>query len=236
MSARKFLMVASATTGLMAACGGAYAADAVAPEFDWSGFYVGGYAGVHFSDTSVSDPLGVDPRFKSDVTGFVGGGLIGANHQIDRIVLGIEGEAGFTDFKKRGRFFDGDGAGEAPDPFREKSQFVGRVRGRIGFDVGSLSVGNALFFAAGGVSFLPDHKLTLSDDAVFTSISKDYTGFNVGGGMEIAVTNNWIFRAEYIYDDYGSQKYGFAAIDPELSNRRVKITDNTVRGAIEFKF
>jgi outer membrane immunogenic protein len=231
----KVLIAATALGGLLLLGTPAFAADASVAPYDWSGFYIGGYAGAHFSDTTVRDPLGVDPTFNSNQTGFTGGGLLGANYQFDQIVIGLEGDAGYTDFKKKGLFVDGDGAGEPPDPFKENGSFVARLRGRIGFDVGSLGFGDALIFVAGGGSFL-DHKLTVSDDAIFGSISKDRFGFNIGGGVEVAVTDNWIFRAEYIYDDYGSKRYGFAAIDPEFSNRRVKITDNTVRAAIEFKF
>jgi len=56
------------------------------PVYNWSGIYVGGNLGAGFAHSSWSDPFtGADNTFNK--TGFIGGGQIGANWQIDALVL-----------------------------------------------------------------------------------------------------------------------------------------------------
>ena len=60
------------------------------PVYNWSGFYVGGNLGAGFAHSSWSDPFtGGHDTF--DKTGFIGGGQVGVNWQINALVLGIEG-------------------------------------------------------------------------------------------------------------------------------------------------
>jgi len=68
------------------------------PVYNWSGIYVGGNLGAGFAHSSWSDPLtGADNTFNQ--TGFIGDGQIGANWQIDALVLGIEGDFDWTGLK-----------------------------------------------------------------------------------------------------------------------------------------
>ena len=111
---------------------------------------------------------------------------------------------------------------------------MGRIRARVGY-----AVDNVLLYAAGGVSFA-DAKLTLSNttNGFTQSIDKQYTGFNLGVGGEYAFTQNWIARAEYIYDDFGRQTYDFGNPPSKyyFDNRKISWSENTIRAAIEYKF
>ena len=60
-------------------------AAAVAPGYNWTGFYVGAMGGYGWSRTG-----GVD------FNGGFAGGTIGANWQMSNIVLGIEGEGAWS--------------------------------------------------------------------------------------------------------------------------------------------
>jgi outer membrane immunogenic protein len=65
------------------------------PVYNWSGFYVGGNLGAGFADSSWTDPFtGAHNTFNK--TGFIGGGQVGANWQINALVLGIEGDFDWT--------------------------------------------------------------------------------------------------------------------------------------------
>src|SRR6516162_3805177 len=58
------------------------------PVYNWSGFYVGGNLGAGFANSSWTDPFtGAHDTFSKD--GFIGGGQVGANWQINALVLGI---------------------------------------------------------------------------------------------------------------------------------------------------
>lgn len=216
-NAMKLRSLLLSTVVVGSACNAALAADLPSrrappvfvppPVFVWTGFYLGAYAGGHFGGTN--NIGGVVDLKKS---GFVAGGLAGFNWQFNQIVLGGEGEAGYADYNK------------TFGPISTKTDVSGRIRGRLGYALGPIGFGQAaMIYAAGGASFLPI-RFTVGG----AGLTLDRTGFNVGAGVEVAVTPNWIVRAEYIYDDYGTKNLG--GLLP------VKTTDNTVRGAIEYKF
>ena len=59
----------------------AYAPGAI---YSWTGFYIGGQAGAGFGRSSWSDPFnGTNNAFNSGA-GFLGGGQIGANYQLEQ--------------------------------------------------------------------------------------------------------------------------------------------------------
>ena len=108
-----------------------------------------------------------------------------------------------------------------------------RVRGRAGY-----GFDNFLLYVAGDVSFA-DAKLSIFRpvNGFGQSLNATYTGYNVGAGAEYAFTRNWIARVEYIYDGFGSHTYDFLAQNPRgFDSRKMKLTENTVRAAIEYKF
>jgi outer membrane immunogenic protein len=97
-----------------------------------------------------------------------------------------------------------------------------------------------LVYGAGGVSFA-DGTLRNTNTAnvppFSISVREEYTGWNLGLGAEYAFTSNWIVRGEYIYDQLGRETYnfGFPAL-MSFDTKRVNLFENTVRGAVEYKF
>ena len=198
------------------------------PIFTWTGFYVGAYGGGAFGGHLTSN--GVSGGVAERPSGFVVGGLAGYNFQFERAVVGVEGEAGYNDSSANV-------AGPRRTTLRDNADFVSRVRGRLGFTIGNFGFGDAFAFAAGGGSFQTDTE-TLTDGragARPASASKTASGFNIGGGLEVAVTPSVLARAEYIYDDYGKENY-FLSGGAVVQNRSVKINDSTVRAALQYKF
>jgi hypothetical protein len=63
----------------------------VAAPWSWTGFYIGAHIGGALETSSFSDPFGPAP-FGDNVRSpaFIGGGQIGGNYQIGRVVLGAE--------------------------------------------------------------------------------------------------------------------------------------------------
>ena len=64
------------------------------------------------------------------------------------------------------------------------------------------------------------------------SDSQTHVGFTIGGGIEYALTDNVLLRAEYLYDNYGEANYE----DEEGNEYDVDLTAQTVRAAVSFKF
>jgi outer membrane immunogenic protein len=196
------------------------------PVFTWTGFYVGGYVGRQWNDTSFPRVDGVGSAPSSiNASGVVGGGIIGGNYQFNNFVIGAEGDLGAASVSRTNA---GTSGGFAVTNHISQD-WIGRIRGRAG-----VAYGNALIFAAAGVSF-DDERLTVNSPAFQPPGrgSSSQTGWNIGGGVDYAFTNNWFGRVEYIYDNFPGKNIG---LTNGYAARHVKTTDSTVRVAIGYKF
>ena len=220
----------------------ASAADISEPisSFDWSGVYVGAHGGYAWGEADVAyegDPGGGDLD-----GGFWGGALAGYNLQHDAFVFGIEGDFGLGDVSGKGK----------PLPVQEETydytydlDWNAHLRARAGF-----AVDRALFFVAGGLA-VASHTLGVEETSTDLIVpcsycrgappsytewlgedSKTHMGFTIGGGVEYALTDKVLLRAEYLYDNYGEENYE----DDEGNKYDVYLTAQTVRAAVSFKF
>jgi len=204
--------------------------------YDWSGFYVGGYAGGSFGTTSFSDL-----SFRSfhgtgnlSPSSFTGGLFNGYNMQFNSFVAGAEIEFGYDGRHGSGSYV----SLAAVNPTRDDSvagSYIGRLRGRAGY-----AFDNFLIYAAGGLS-LGDlqAKFTNPNNGYNQSIAQTLTGYNVGGGVEYAFSRNWIARVEYVYDGFSPTTYKFNITPPSGSlfdTQKITLNENTVRAGVEYKF
>lgn len=197
----KKTLLASSILMSMISVAGAADVDTTA-SFDWTGPYVGVHAGYGVPSFDGAFDTGELPT-REDVTypddinadGFIGGGQIGYNHQIDDIVLGVEADISFTDFS-------GDTVDDQDDIVEAKLNYLASLRARAGF-----ALDNILLYATGGVA-LANGKFKVIDDAddpddVESFNEKiDEWGYVVGGGVEWAATEMVSLRVEGLY-------YGF---------------------------
>ncbi len=222
----KTLLLAS-TVALVAASG-AKAADAVvaqepapvavAPAFSWTGPYIGGQVGWGWAKSKFSGDLGDG---KISPNGFLGGVYGGYNYDFgNNFVAGLEGDVTYNDVHKT---FTGDNGAS----MRTNLRWAGAVRARVGY-----SIDRFLPYIAGGVAF-GDVKNTYSPVAgLSVDQSKTLTGWTAGAGIDYAMTDNVILRAEYRYTDFGHKNYDF---DNDL-NVRDKFKTNEVRLGVAYKF
>jgi outer membrane immunogenic protein len=238
---RKLLLSSIAIAAL---AGQAFAADlpsrkeapvyvAPAPIYNWTGFYGGLDIGGSFGNANLWVP-GTNYTFSHNASndGVIGGGFLGYNYQINNFVLGVQGE------------FDGTGTGNsrysAPiGPLGEVYQasfnqnWIASIDGRLGY-----AMDRTLFYAIGGVAWdsAAGHITNLYTGNGWTTGSNTRTGYDVGGGIEYAFTNNWTGRVEYRYYNFGTSNTSYA--DPYLLSTysRTTLTNNVFRVGLAYKF
>jgi outer membrane immunogenic protein len=173
-----------------------------APEFAWSGGYVGGQVGYgwgksHFTSRGFS-PENIEPD------GFAGGFYAGYNFDLgNNIILGVDGDVTYNTMKDRYT----EDFGGVLDGAENELRWSGAVRGRAGY-----AAGRFFPYIAGGVAFGSVKNVRYFHDVVnaeyFSALqSKTLTGWTAGAGIDYAVTHNVILRLEYRYTDYGSKDF-----------------------------
>ncbi len=208
------------------------------PAFSWTGPYVGAHVGgavagtTSLSGTTVTG-IPVNASFNRD--GVFGGLHLGYNIQAGAFVLGLQAEYNFAGIT--GSTVGGLGLGsQASSALRQ----FGSVDGRVG-----LAFNRWLVYAIGGFAYADQRHSITFNPAALNSLSRDYGGneygWDVGGGVEYALTNNWTARVEYRYYNWGSK--GFT--DPLLNNglgvqvvpfHSTTETMHTIRAGLTYKF
>lgn len=197
--------------------------------FTWTGFYIGGDFGGSFASTSVSSNTPGWSSTSLSNSGVMGGGYLGYNYQIGRnVVVGVEG-----DFQ--GNTSSNNHYYPAFDITSSVEQnWVASLNGRLG-----VSFDRALIYAIGGGAW-GQGSATLTPGiarfpATLTPISKtaDLAGWDVGGGVDYALTPNWVGRLEYRYYDFGS--YDVNNVGGYLP-LHVQTSANTVRIGLAYLF
>ncbi|WP_192243681.1 outer membrane protein [Mesorhizobium silamurunense] len=171
-----------------------------APTFNWTGLYVGIQGDYQWSNDRSTEFLmatGAPTGFFQDFhpTGGLGGIHVGYNYQIDRIVLGIEGDA------ELGRVSDSITA--FGNRFDARKNWEASIRGRLG------PMDRLLLYVTGGAAFteLKYSYVSLANAVPPANATISKTGWTVGGGGEVALTDWMTARLEYRYSDFGTTRF-----------------------------
>jgi len=165
--------------------------------FDWSGWYIGGDVGWQGSRIGLSDPsAGATLTYKPHHDSVAFGGFGGVQRQFGQSVLGIEG--GYLAASGRASlgttpgidiFFPG-GTATAQAKLRD----IWSVGGRAGWAMGNWMPYITVGYGNGSFEF-DAQNLPLGGTTQQARSSNG--GAYVGGGVDLAVMNNWIFGIEY---------------------------------------
>jgi outer membrane immunogenic protein len=193
------------------------------PVYNWTGFYIGGNVGAGFAHSSWADPfIGTHDTF--DKTGFIGGGQVGVNWQINALVLGIEGDFDWTSLK-------GSGHDSFANTINTETQWTSTVTGRIGAAFDRL-----LVYGKGGVAFAHVNDGLTDVFGGVASASQTRTGWTAGVGLEYAFAPNWSAKIEYDYLGFGSENVNFATAHFPAYNTSNSLNVQEVKAGINFKF
>ena len=241
------------------------------PVFTWTGFYIGVNAGYafdsnHSNSVTANDAIAapgiaggfVAPFARNSANGFTGGGQIGYNYELGNIggfggfggggiVVGVEADAAYTDLRK-GSIFTGTGGDTTA--FGSRTDYIGTVRGRLGY-----AFDRVLIYGTGGFAYgNANDSVTINDPALGTIYAgrRDNmrTGYAYGGGIEYALpTTSFLnffnssavtVKAEFIHYDLGTSSLLVPATIPAAAGSsftsRVHIDGNLVRAGLNFKF
>ncbi len=264
---RSFLLSTVALAGLTV---GAAAADlpsrrapvpyVAVPVFTWTGFYIGANVGGgvgRFDNRYFDAPAGGGvaagtrpARIRDNTTGFIGGGQIGYNYQIGGFVLGVEADADYTDFRRTRTVTTATLAGPQANTVRNELNYLGTVRGRVGYSFDRLLVYGTGGFAFGDVFSRTTFFTPAGAVASASARSTTETGWVAGGGVEYAIptdsflnflnffsTSAVTIKAEYLHYDLGSQRASLlTAAGATAYTTRVRTDGDIGRIGVNYKF
>ena len=231
----------------------------IVPSFTWTGFYAGLSAGYGRGNldtdlkavpTATANDLptalgfglnGGVARVKDTANGFVGGGQIGYNYQLDpHWVIGAEADLQYAGLDSKKTFI---GDQNIPVTVKTELDWFGTVRGRVGVTADRLlfygTAGLAYGHADGGLTVTPGTVQNPGVGGPFTaSDSQTHVGYAVGAGVEAAMTQHVTLRLEYLYMDLGKRNYHFAFPDSNGSttDSTEAITENLFRVGLNYRF
>ena len=198
---------------------------------------------------------------RANVDGWLGGGQVGYNVQMGSWLWGIEADLQWA--RERGGINScqpaGCGLGAITASHDYEIKWFGTFRGRVGL----LASPKVLLYATGGLAYAGiDNTLTgsivgLGANSLTSSVTR--LGWTVGAGVEAALWDNWTFKVEYLYADYGSYsttgpavtgvnsvnllntpQTGFnTLVDTTITARGTsnsRLTDNVLRVGLNYRF
>jgi outer membrane immunogenic protein len=178
-----------------------------APAFTWTGFYLGVQGGYDWNSSVASN--GDTAKIKGGIAGIYGG----YNWQTaSNWVVGVDASINYD-------WARGPVVGAPAGTFGEVN-WKGFVRGRLGY-----AFDRFMIYGTAGGAIAP-----LKAVGTVTTDVQTRLGWTVGGGVEMAITDNVVARLDYAYSDYG--RYSFTTPVPFTATNK----SHTLMGGIAIKF
>ena len=184
--------------------------------YDWTGFYAGVNAGYSWGDAALSIGGAPIPGVDLNPAGLNAGVQAGFNMDMGGVLVGAEGDIQVSGVG------DSYNAGGRED--NSRIDYFGTLRGRVG-----MPLENVLPYLTGGLAFASNTETAATGGPTLTD-TNFHTGWTIGGGIEVAVTDAVSVKAEYLYMDLGAQTYDLGT---PVENH---LTAHTVRAGINYAF
>ncbi|WP_019218837.1 outer membrane protein [Bartonella florencae] len=191
--------------------------------------------------------ISLDKEYLPKLSGFIGGIYIGANFALSHnFILGIETDILFTNRKDtitKAIKVDSDDSGKKNRSVEEsgakkdsvilshtlEKKWTGATRMRVG-----LPFDRIMPYVSAGVAYGQFHdilSISIAGENDFkgrSDVTETMIGYTLGGGVEFAMTDNIIMRAEYRYSDFGKKKF--------KDEIELKYKTNDFRAGVSYKF
>ena len=188
---------------------------ATVPVYNWGGIYFGLNGGYSFGNSDWTGGTVSSDDFGT--SGFLVGGTVGVNFQMDQFVLGAETDLDYAPIS-------GDGPSTFCQNCQTSSTWLGTTRARAGF-----AADRVLFYGTAGAAYG-----NVQASAFDTTNTSTEIGWTAGAGVEAAFTDNWTARIEYLFVDLRSGSCTSACGSPPT--QAVSFDENLIRAGIDFKF
>lgn len=210
----------------------------VSAVYDWTGAYVGAHLGYAWGDARFVDVDGynnLNESFSFDPDGFLGGVQAGYNWQSGGLVLGAEVELGYLNL---------DGSRTQPlSPGGDTYAAVdGGVYAGLSARLGYAFDRTLVYAKAGGVYSggefqVVDNCNTGACGPLLASGSERIgLGYQLGAGVEHAVTDQWSVKLEYAYFDFGKETVAILDSTGGLWDYRADLSAHTLKIGFNYKF
>jgi outer membrane immunogenic protein len=226
-----------------------------ASYYEWNGLYVGGNVGYRSATVAGSQNINAaspiaNSNTSSSPNGAIGGIQVGINWQIEKIVFGFEGDV------------DGMTAGSATSSGAclnsgaaipgcsfgvvDRLRYFVTFRARLGY-----AIDRWLLYATGGAAWQnigSDISLSLTGipSTAVGTVWNTPVGWTVGGGIGVAIAENWSARIEYLHlqsiDTITSIPVSAAALSAFSFTKTTTIADtvrvknDVVRVGLDYRF
>ncbi len=230
------------------------------PVFTWTGFYVGLNAG-YLATFDSGNPYCVNPAgavngagcsFYADTplhsrpAGFIGGSQIGYNLEVNRFIAGIEADFQGTTASGSSTLtlINPVDLGQHQDQVSSKIDYLGTVRGRLGFAV----IDQLMLYGTGGLAYgggsvsstFSAPSLAAPNVLYPSSLSYFRAGWTLGAGGEYAFSPNWTVKLEGLYYDLGTVKTAGTEVigvaNGYTEGKTFDLTGVIVRVGVNYKF
>jgi outer membrane immunogenic protein len=191
-----------------------------APADLWTGIYIGGNAGYGWSNVNftTTDQFGQGNGSQS-MSGFIGGGQIGAGKTFGSLYLGLE-----TDFQ-------GSSLSASNGVITSNVDEFGTARARIGYVYSP----QWLLYATGGAAFGHATATNTAPGINFAFPSAWGVGWTAGAGFDWMFASNWSAGVEYLHADFGGPSANLNALGSTLGIAS-DVSANVVRAKINLHF
>ena len=203
-----------------------------APVYGWQGAYVGLTGGGSLGRSKHIDRVtGLDDSPVFDVNGGLFGATAGYNWQLTTWVFGAEGDLSWAG--QKGSSLDSGPAGNLDFTSFTKMQWLGTLRGRVGYTPGNLLLYATAGYAAAGIETGVKSSAT---GTVFDSASSSRSGWTAGAGAEWAFGPAWSAKVEYLYVKFADGGFPTTNLGAEFDRSHVSLDDHVVRIGINHYF
>jgi len=212
-----------------------------APAFaqipSWTGFYVGGHLGYGWGSEDWTRIAGTggqqgNGRVRSfDLDGFLAGGQVGFNYQVNQWVFGIEGEMSWSDVS--GGFAGTNNNG--PASRNTEIDWIATLGGRAGY-----AFDNVVLYVKGGGAWADqsyNHPATGGQGQAFRYTGgATRSGWFIGAGLEYGFWRNWSARLEYNYIDFGTDRITLNEVSGRFVTFDMNQTVQTIKFGVNYRF